>query len=83
MLDTIKLALATWRLSSLLVQESGPFDVFGKLRGKTTVGGMLDCVWCTSIWVAALLVLVSRVARWPVDVLAVSAAAIWIDKELS
>jgi hypothetical protein len=83
MLDAIKLALATWRLSSLLVQESGPFNVFAALREKTTFGGMLDCVWCTSIWVAALLLLVSRVARWPVDVLAVSAAAIWIDKELS
>lgn len=61
------LGLATWRISSLLVHEAGPGDVFVKLREgvgfthdannhKVIIpdgfwGGVLSCVWCCSLWV--------------------------------
>lgn len=65
----IILGLATWRLSSLLVDEDGPFDIFARLRALlgvrynksndaysfNQVGTALTCVWCTSIWVAIML----------------------------
>ena len=67
----IALALATWRLSKLLVEELGPFDVFDKIRiaiwnssggdNKHPIGAMLwglfSCVWCMSVWVGGLMAL--------------------------
>jgi len=41
-LDFIILALATWRLSSLFADESGPFNIFERLRtwlGVRYIGG--------------------------------------------
>ena len=60
--------LATWRVSNLLVNEAGPFDMFTKIRecagiehldGVPTIvpdkffAQLLSCVWCASIWVGA------------------------------
>lgn len=75
--------LATWRLTSLLVQEDGPARLFARLRAFSTFGGVLECVWCCSVWVAGALLILERFWRWPVDVLAVSAGAIWYDKHTS
>lgn len=58
------LILATWRLSSLLVNEAGPLDMFDRLRhlagvrqneygviyAANVAGRALTCVWCTSVW---------------------------------
>jgi hypothetical protein len=66
--EFIILALATWRLSSLLVNEEGPFSVFTNLRylagvrfdeysqsyGKNVVADALQCVWCASVWIAII-----------------------------
>lgn len=63
--EFIILALATWRLALLLVEEEGPRDIIGKLRvklgvrydnysvafGTNVVAEALVCVWCMSIWV--------------------------------
>lgn len=57
--------LAVWRVSSLLVKEDGPGDIFIKLRSKSGIyydeysrlqtpnvlAGILSCVWCCSVWV--------------------------------
>jgi len=67
LLEFVVYALATWRVSSLLVDEAGPFRMFIRLRewvGIThdaddnvamipdrLLPGILSCVWCVSIWV--------------------------------
>lgn len=65
----IILSLATWRISSLLVNEPGPWHIFTKIRKLTGLqhdendkvyqipdrffAGILSCVWCTSIYIGA------------------------------
>ena len=47
--------LAVWRVSHLLSQEDGPFDLvirFRKLFGQGFFGNLLDCFFCLSMWVA-------------------------------
>ena len=47
--------LAVWRVSHLLSQEDGPFDLvikFRKLFGQGFFGNLLDCFYCLSIWVS-------------------------------
>lgn len=47
--------LATFRVSHLVVREDGPFSMFRRLRaGLRRRGwhGPLDCLYCTSVWVA-------------------------------
>lgn len=51
-IDLLALALFTWRGAYLLVKESGPFNLMDRFRAMTTIGGMLDCLYCSSIWVA-------------------------------
>lgn len=67
MLDILILTLATWRVSSLLASEAGPWDVFGRLRhragvrygdddqpyGTNQLARGLLCVWCCSLWIGA------------------------------
>ena len=68
LVNFIIFGLATWRVSNLLVNEAGPFDVFTKIRERAGIehvdgvptivpdkffAQLLSCVWCTSIWVGA------------------------------
>lgn len=68
-MDIIILTLATWCISSLLVNEDGPFDMFSWLRfwlgvryterneayGTNMVSEILTCLLCTSVWVGIIL----------------------------
>lgn len=84
MLRLLRLILATWRVTSLLVQEAGPYRVFVRLRQHakgTEIGTALECVWCTSVWVAILIVILDHFYPRLVDILAVSTGAILVDKE--
>lgn len=78
-MDIIILILTTWRISSLLVDEGGPFDLFGRLRyllgvryhnidssayGENVVSEALSCIWCTSFWVG----LVLAICYWTIPV---------------
>ena len=65
MIDFIILALATWRMSSLLADEAGPFEVLERVRYHIGVRDTSDmipygtnelargalCGWCNSIWI--------------------------------
>jgi hypothetical protein len=47
--------LAVWRISYLLSQEDGPFDIvikFRKLFGQGFFGNLLDCFHCLSLWIS-------------------------------
>lgn len=59
------LALAGWRLSSMVVNEAGPWHFFTWLRSRTGIqhdgddptiipnrffSNLLSCVWCFSMW---------------------------------
>jgi hypothetical protein len=49
-------ALATWRVTHLLVSEDGPGDVVVRVRralGDGFFGRLMDCFWCASLWIAA------------------------------
>lgn len=83
-LDLAVLSVASWRLAYMLVREDGPWGVFARLRAATTFGGLLDCVYCASVWTAAgmlLLWTIGGLAQTFVYVLALSAlglmAASW------
>ncbi len=75
------LALATWRITSLLVNEYGPFNLLERMRywlgvrydedlrriGTNVVAEAFTCVWCLSVWVG----LVLSVALYAMPVLSV------------
>jgi hypothetical protein len=49
--------LATWRLTHLLVVEDGPWHamlLFRKRFSKSIIGDLLDCFYCSSMWVSII-----------------------------
>lgn len=53
-LDLLVLSLFAWYLAYVLVKTSGPFNVFGRIRGVTTFGGLLSCLYCLVLWTSVL-----------------------------
>jgi hypothetical protein len=64
------LALAAWRLASLVANEEGPWQMFKRLRQRAEIWcnkyrfcrelGLYDlvaCEWCNSVWIGAGLTL--------------------------
>ena len=57
-LEFMIFGMAVWRVSSLLVHEDGPHAIFRRSRDHCERKGyelfwqLLQCVWCTSVWVA-------------------------------
>ena len=51
-------ALATYRISFMIGQEDGPFDLFSRLRGKVGqrewYGRGMHCTLCISFWLSLL-----------------------------
>lgn len=78
-------ALATWRVTHLLVAEDGPADMVVRLRrraGDSWVGDALDCFYCLSVWTA--MPVAAAVARnrreAPLTWLALSGAACLLER---
>jgi len=91
--------LATWRVASLFVHEAGPGDLFFYMRKFAGIehdddkqitiipdnflAGVLSCVWCSSLWVAAFWILFDMllpvIALRFAAVFAVSAGAIFLE----
>jgi uncharacterized membrane protein HdeD (DUF308 family) len=52
LVNLLILALFAWYAAYVLVKTSGPFSVFARLRARTTLGGLLECVYCAALWTA-------------------------------
>jgi Protein of unknown function (DUF1360) len=87
-------AIATWRVTNMLVYETGPWFIFTKIRAKTgilhdedghpigwPIGNMLKCFYCTSVWVAIVIYLWAPVQVQAI--LAISGVAIYAHERLS
>lgn len=77
--------LTTWRVTHLLAVESGPANIFGKVRraaGTGLVAELVSCFYCLSVWIAAPLAYLiadpwkHRLLLWP----ALSAGAILLER---
>jgi len=81
-INVVILSLATWRISSLLVDEDGPFEIFMKLRnlvgvkfdaegyvyGSNELSKQFVCLWCMSLWVGILLSIIYFLLPWTIYV---------------
>lgn len=92
--------LATWRVSSLIAREEGPWEVLTRLRyllgerynersqpyGTTMISKLAGCIWCNSIWVGLLVVLIYELSPtaylWVTMPLSLSAGAIALEELL-
>jgi hypothetical protein len=68
-MDYLILGLATWRISNLLVNEDGPWDLLARLRwalgirydqtsrpyGTNVFSKLWTCLWCISPYIGVLL----------------------------
>lgn len=95
LVNLIAIILATYRLSSLVVEEGGPFNVFQNWREIIGIDHYEDgsicnipnnfparlfgCLWCMSLWIAGLVYLIWRLEPIPVYILAASAGVMVID----
>lgn len=84
------MALATWRLSHLVAQESimaGLREVFGVIHDQdgipvgwtNVVGQGVQCVACVSIWLAPVVLMVMALIPLAVVALALSTLAILLN----
>jgi hypothetical protein len=76
----ILISLAVWRITSLLVIEEGPWNIFLKLRRSIdSYNSPLNCFWCMSVWVALPFAFYYGIIPW----LAISALAILFDEVIN
>lgn len=91
MQDLLANCLITWRITSLLLNEHGPYEVFDKVRDAVGIdydefgrklfsnelARMFGCFWCCSIWVALCLAVIRR--KSILEAFAYSAGAIYLN----
>lgn len=78
-LDLLVLALATWRLAYLMAKEAAPFQLMSRLRQRTTFGGLLSCIHCSSWWAALVMLALWFTPLQPIVwVFALSAAGLML-----
>lgn len=84
-------SLSTWRVSNMLVNEGGPFGIFkfiremmgiqhdyqGNVVGIPDDKPLLSCLWCTSVWVAGIMMFVPIKVKMP---FCISALVVILDK---
>lgn len=88
-LTFLVLALATWRISSIVTKELGPRSVFYKLRTGETLPHdlkeLVGCLWCFSTWVGLAIMLfyliVPTVTEWVCFPFALSGAAVIVEEK--
>ena len=70
-MNYIIMALACWRLSNLLANETGPKYIFESLRSwcrecHPEIHRGLECEWCVSVWVGTGLTIGLAVMGWSI-----------------
>lgn len=77
--------LGVWRITHLIANEDGPFEVVARLRkaaGSGFWGSLMDCFYCLSLWIAIPFAVAlddrwsRRLLLWP----ALSGAAILLNE---
>jgi len=58
----IILGLAVVRVSYFIARENAPFHTMAKIREAFSLGGLLDCMYCVSVWATPVIALL-----WMVD----------------
>ena len=82
--------LVTWRLSHMVVKESGPLGIFAKIRAdrarkQKRIGGTFDlvsCVACASVYIGAIVALgfAGGVLSWIAYTFSFSAIAMILER---
>jgi hypothetical protein len=90
--DLVLSAIATWRLSHMIMWEAGPADILRKARERLGVthyddgspssymgpfAEVVSCMWCLSVWVGLVMPFTPRAVK---VALVCSAVAIEFDK---
>jgi hypothetical protein len=78
-------ALAVWRVTHLVAEEDGPWDLIARMRawlGSGVLGKLMDCFYCLSLWVALPLAVLTSNGWLGIAVhwLALSGAACLLEK---
>ena len=79
--DIVVASLGVWRLAHMLKHEAGPWDIFIRIREKVgdgMLGKLMDCVLCSSVWLAIIFFIPGT--KILVIVLAISAMAIFLER---
>ena len=84
-LRVIIAVLATWRVAHLVAHEDGPGDIVARFRRGVTHQGlsrMFDCVYCSSLWIAApaALWITTVPLDWLLTAIAISGGASLIER---
>ena len=96
MIEFILLSFVVWRLTYMVVEESGPYKMFEKVRSpffvtvktpaeelrkpKNIIGDLIECFYCTSFWVSLLVVLFAHPVSPVLYWIACSGTAILIEE---
>ena len=77
--------LSVWRVTHLLNAEDGPWELVVRLRRRAGTGfwgGLLDCFYCLSMWIAApaALFLSRKPIEWIFTWLALSGGACLLER---
>lgn len=95
LLDFLLVGLATWRLSSLILYEEGPFAIFERVRTRagvnrpgevTSLATLFSCMWCMSVWIGGLcsaMLALGDVGHAFLLILSASSVAIIINRSVS
>jgi hypothetical protein len=85
-------SFAVYRVSRMLADEDGPFDLFARFRGvvdpdqRTWVGRGLACPLCIGVWVALIVAILLGVYGlynpwlWPLWWFGLAGLAAWLTK---
>ncbi len=78
---------AIWRLTAMIVYETGPFEVLVALRRalvRIGLGRLVGCFYCLSVWTSCAVVLVFPLSlATPLVFLGVAGAVAMIERALS